>query len=71
MPGSWNMCQREVNYGLDIFPALPHPSLRDIRGQIGYFLMEVVALKWLNLQVVFTESVEHRTEMSEVLRFCL
>ena len=40
-------------------------------GQIGYFLMEVVALRWLKLQVVFVELVKHRMETLEVLRFHL
>ena len=72
MPGSWNTYQgREVNYGLDVFLAWFHPSLRDMMGQIGYFLTEEVALRWLKLQVVFVESVKHHMEMLEVLRFRL
>ena len=40
-------------------------------GQIGYFLMEEVALRWLKLQVVFAELVKHHMETLEVLRFYL
>ena len=61
----------EVNYGLDIFLAWFHPSLRDMMGQIDYFMMEAVALRWFKLQVVLMELVEHCEETLEVLRFHL
>ena len=47
------------------------PQQERLMGQIGYFLMEEVAFRWLKLQVVFAELVKHCMEMLEVFRFHL